>query len=308
LDLLLNDENKQIRKEASKLISKVAKIDSSYVKPFINELIQTLTSQDSSVRIVLIKSLLEIASVSPEIIPVQNMFDFLSDPDSFVRETNIKILGLIGFKNPLAIVDALLNKALIDEEWSVREAAVSSLGNIVAYIENKEYIIKKLVSLLDGEQSWVRRSSLIILSKIDEVNESNVPFKTFIKCLTSSDSNVREASAGLLFIYSSHINEIFNEIIPVLGDKVIEVRENVINSIVKIIHKIGLDQILSNLLKNLSDEGSIEVQQSIALILGRTALYENETIKKRAIALLKIRCEMSQDPIICNVLQKLKEG
>ncbi|MFX1488242.1 MAG: HEAT repeat domain-containing protein [Promethearchaeota archaeon] len=308
LDLLLKDENKQIQKEASRLISKVAKKDSSYVKPFINELIQALTSQESSVRIVLIKSLLEIASASPEIIPVQNMFNFLSDPDSFIRETNIKILGLIGYKNPSAIVDVLINRALIDEEWSVREAAVSSLGNIVPYIENKEYIIKKLVSLLDGEQSWVRRSALIILSKIEEVNESNVPFNTFIKCLTSSDSKVREASASLLFIYSSNINEIFNEIIPVLGDKVIEVRENVINSIVKIIHKIGLDQILSNLLKNLSDEGSIEVQQSIALILGRTALYENETIKKRAIALLKIRCEMSQDPIICNVLQKLKEG
>ena len=141
------------------------------------------------------------------------MFDFLSDTDSFIRETNIKILGLIGYKKPIVIVDVLINKALVDEEWSVREAAVSSLGNIVTHIENKEDIIKKLVSLLDGEQSWVRRSALNILSKIEEVDETYIPFNSLTKCLTSSDSKVREASASLLFIYSSQINEIFDKII-----------------------------------------------------------------------------------------------
>ncbi|MFX0149108.1 MAG: hypothetical protein ACFE8E_15345, partial [Candidatus Hodarchaeota archaeon] len=61
-------------------------------------------------------------------------------------------------------------------------------------------------------------------------------------------------------------------------------------------------------LKNLSDSGSLTTQQSIARILGRTAKYEEEMIKKRVIALLKVRCEMSQDPIICEVLTKLKEN
>jgi len=81
-----------------------------------------------------------------------------------------------------------------------------------------------------------------------------------------------------------------------------------VDTLVQIINKIGLSKILSRLLKNLSDERTLKTQQSIALILGRTARYEEENIKKRVIALLKVRCEMSQDPIICNTLTKLKES
>ena len=112
----------------------------------------------------------------------------------------------------------------------------------------------------------------------------------------------------MLNIYGSQVNEIFDEIIELLGDDVKEVRTSTINSFVKIIQEVGMNQILSKLLKNLSDEGTIEIQRSIALILGRTAMYEDEKTRKRVISLLKIRCEMSQDPIICATLQKLKEN
>jgi hypothetical protein len=149
---------------------------------------------------------------------------------------------------------------------------------------------------------------LIILSNIQEVNEDYVPFGILIRCLRSKDPKVREASANLLHIYSNQIDEIFDDIIVLLGDNVKEVRASAINSLVKIIQEVGMTQILSKLLKNLSDEGTIEIQRSIALFFGRTAQYEDEKTRKRIVSLLKIRCEMSQDPIICNTLQKLKEG
>ncbi|MHA2089144.1 MAG: HEAT repeat domain-containing protein, partial [Promethearchaeota archaeon] len=122
------------------------------------------------------------------------------------------------------------------------------------------------------------------------------------------DPKVREAAVGLLKIYTSNIEEIFDNIVDILGDHEKEVRTNIINSMVALIQKIGLTVILSKLLKNLSDTGSIEIQRSISLILGRTAKYENENIKKRVLSVLKIRCEMSQDPIICGTLQQLKES
>ena len=307
-NILQKEQNKQLKKEASKLISKIAKKDSNFVKPLISEFMQSIIQQESSVQIVLFKSLLEIAVVSPEIIPLKTIIDYLSDSDSFIRETNTKILGFIGYRNPLAVADTLINIALVDEEWIVREAAVSSLGNLIEHIEDKKNIIEKLVSLLGSEQSWVLRSALIILSKIEEVDETYVPFEILVKCLTSGDPKVREATANLLNIYSSQVNEIFDEIIELLGDNIQEVRTSTINSFVKIIQEVGMNQILSKLLKNLSDEGSIEIQRSIALILGRTAMYEDEKTRKRVISLLKIRCEMSQDPIICSTLQKLKDG
>jgi HEAT repeat protein len=308
INLIQNNEKKQIKKEASKLTSKIAKTKPRLIKSLMPELIQTLTEQESSVRIVLFKSLLEIAKSSPEIIPIQTISNFLSDPDSFIRETSTKILGLIGYRKPLFVTDNLMNRSLVDKDWIVREAGVSSLGVVIDHLEDKKRIIEKLATLLDGEQGWVRRSALLILSEIEEVDESYVPFEKLLKCLTNEDPKVREAAVGLLKIYSNHFGEIFDSIVEILGDDEKEVRRSMINGIVALTQKVGLNLILSKLLKNLSDTGSIEIQRSISLILGRTAKYENEKTKKRVISVLKIRCEMSQDPIICGTLQQLKES
>ena len=308
LELLKKDKNNQIKKEASKLISKIAKNEPSLVKPLISEFFSVLNEQELSVRIVLFKSLLEIAKTSPEIIPVNNTITFLSDKDSFIRETSAKILGFIGYKHPFAVGDALIGKSLKDDEWIVREAAVTSLGNIVDHIENKEKILEKIVALLEDEQNWVRRSAINILSNIKEVKSKHIPFEKILQSLKSIDPKIREASARLLTIYSNQIDNIFEEIICLLEDTSEDVRASTVNSLVEIIHEVGLNRILSKLLRNLSDEGSLETQRSIALILGRTAKYEDEKIKKRVISLLKIRCEMSQDPIICRTLQQLRES
>ncbi len=308
INLIQSNESNQIKKEASKLTSRIANKDPRLIQPLIPELINSLTEQESSVRIVLFKSILEISKSSPDIIPIQTISNFLSDSDSFIREISTKILGNIGYKRPMIVADNIIKIALVDEDWIVREAAVSSLGAIIDHLEDKKRIIEKLTVLLDGEQGWVRRSALMILSKIEEVDETYVPFNKLLNCLINEDPKVREAAVGLLKIYSSNIEEIFDNIVELLGDHEKEVRTGIINSIVNIIQEVGLNQILSKLLKNLSDTGSIEIQRSISLILGRTAKYENEKIKKRVISVLKIRCEMSQDPIICGTLQQLKES
>ena len=306
--LLKNDKNKQVKKKASLVISEAAKKDPRVIEPIIDEFFNIFNELELSVKIVLSKSILEIARNSPELIPVPNVLALLSDQDSFIRETSVKILGHIGYKLAGIVVDTLINKALIDKEWIVREAAASSLGRIVSHVENKEIIIEKLVSLMDDKQKWVRRSAVNILSNMSEVNSSHVPFEKLKKCIRSGDPNVREASARLIKIFSNQIEEILDIILLLLGDEVKEVRISSINSFVEIVQKMGLDRILSKLLQNLSDEGSLETQRSIALIFGRTVKYEDDSIKKRVISLLKIRCEMSQDPIICATLQKLKEN
>ena len=305
--ILQNDKNNQVKKKASGIISKIAQKDPSLIKPFIAEFFHTLTEQDSKVKIVLTKSLLEIAKISPEIIPIKDTLNLFGDKDSFIRETCVKVLGFIGYKLPLSVIDALINTALIDDEWIVREAAVSSLGKIIGHVDDKEKIIEKLISLLSDEQNWVRWSALNILSDIREVNGSHIPFNKLHEHLQSADPKIREASARLIGIYSNQIEEILDVIIFLLGDESKEVRTSMINSFVEIIREIGLNRILTKLLQNLSGKGSLITQRSIALILGRTVRYENEKIKKRVISLLKIRCEMSQDPVICGILQQLKE-
>ena len=129
------------------------------------------------------------------------------------------------------------------------------------------------------------------------------------KSLTNVDPKIREGCAKLLKIYGKEYNDkIGDDLLILLGDKVEEVRNTAINVVIDIINELGLEKILSKLLKNLSDETSIETQQSIAMILGRATRYSEENIKKRVIALLKIRCEVSQDPIICENLTKIRES
>ena len=260
-------------------------------------------------KITISKCLLEIARETPDIIPIPQIIKFLSDKDSFIRESAAKILGFIGNRSLEESIDVLFNIGLVDEDWIVREASVSSLGEIIDHIESKDLIIKKLVSFLEDEKSWVKRSAMNILTNIEEIKTSDVPLEKVLKNSKDRDPKVREASAGLLKIYGlEDISRVIDSIISLLDDESKDVRYKMVNEMVLIINKIGLITILSRLLKNLSGESSIVLQRSIALILERTARYETENIKKRVISLLKIRCEMSQDPIICEALHKIREG
>jgi len=309
LTILQKDKNQQIRKEASKILSKIATKDPEAIKPEISLILQSLNTQEATVKVSISKSLIEIAKKAPEIIHIGLLSELLSDQDSFIRESGVKIIGHIGYKSPNDALNILINKGLNDEDWIVREATVSSFGEIIDHIEKKELIINNLIPLLDDKKMWVRRSAMKILSNIKGIKASFIPFEKVSKNLNNNDPKVREASAGLLKIYGfQNIDGIFENILSLLEDESEEVRISMINSMVEIINNIGISQILSKLLKNLSDEGSIELQRSIAIILGRTAKYEDEKIKKRVISLLKIRCEMSQDPIICENLHKIRES
>ncbi len=309
LGIIKGENEIVLKKETAQLISKISKTKPLAIKPVIAELLQFLPEQELSVRILLTKSILEISKNLPDIIPVPLVLEYLSDSDSFIRETSVKILGYIGKTLPMAAVNALINQALIDEEWIVRDATVASLGKLIPFIEDKEVIIKNLASLMDDDKSWVRRSSMKILSTIKEISESEIPFGKVSENLLNEDPKVREGAANLLNIYSfEEIDNIFQNILSLLGDEVEDVRATTVDVMVKIIQEMGITKMLSKLLKNLSDESTIETQQSIAIILGRTVRYTDEKIKKRVISLLKIRCEMSQDKIICEILNKLREG
>ena len=307
IKLLRDNNDNDIKKGVSQLIAEISKINPLALKLVLVELFQLLPNQDLSVRITLTKSMLEISKTIPDMIIIPLTINFLSDSDSFIREIGVKILGYAGVKNPMVAVDALINKGLVDEEWIVRDATIESLGKNFQYIENQEGVIEKLVKLLDDDKSWVRRSSMNLLSTIEGIKASQIPFKKVSENLLNKDPKIREGAVKLLKIYSlDNIDRIFNNVLKLLGDESEEVRVTTVDVMVKIIQKIGISKILSKLLRNLSDESTIETQQSIAKILGRTVRYEDETIKKRVISLLKIRCEMSQDPIICEVLTKLK--
>jgi HEAT repeat protein len=203
--------------------------------------------------------------------------------------------------------DALFEKSINDRDWAVRDAAIKSLGKIINIVDEKEEIIKIIIPYIEDKSGWVSRSAMSLLSEIKDLDPIQIPFEKVINHLNNFDPKVRQGVAKLLSIYDNNIEKLFDYALVLLGDDNKEVRANMIDSIVKVIQKVGLKELISRLLQNLSDEASLRIQQSISLILERTVRYEDEKLKKRALSLLKIRCEVSQDPIICEVFNKLNE-
>jgi len=298
-----------IKNQSSKILTKVAKVNPKAIQPIIHNISALFEDQETSVKITLTKSLLQIAQESPHLINKEVIFGLFSEKDPFIRETATKILGEIGTEidNYKDIIDALLNKALIDEEWIVREAAVESLGKIIHQVKNKAFIVERLKPLLDDKKPWVRRSVLNLLSEVEEIEISDLPIDKIKENIDHKNDEVREASAKLLQKYDKEpIEPIFEKIISLLEDPSENVRNKMIASMVSIVRAKGLKNLLSDLLKYLSDEYSIELQQSIAKLLDRVAKYEEADIKKRIISVLEIRCKMSQDQIVCKALHNLK--
>ncbi|MBY9007132.1 MAG: HEAT repeat domain-containing protein [Candidatus Lokiarchaeota archaeon] len=310
VSILKRPKNPKLKKEIINILMNIGKIDSKHIKSIIPDLLDIFYEQEISFKITFVKSLIEIAEKTPDIINTETIIKILDDKDSFIRESITKILGKIGnnideYKKSIEII---LNKALIDEDWIVREAAVSSLGEIINKLEEKGFIIKKLIPFLDDNESWVRRSVLLILSDIKNIPSSEIPFQKILQNINHEDENVRQAAAGLLNIFDyNYLEEIFDKVLSLLEDPSEDVRNQIINVMIGVIKKEGIQKILPNLLKHLSDEFSIILQRSIALILGRTVIFYDEKIKKRVVSLLKIRCEMSQDETICKIYHQLKE-
>ena len=86
-----------------------------------------------------------------------------------------------------------------------------------------------------------------------------------------------------------------------------QVREQASRSLVVISKNMSISNIYSHTLKYFSDETDILLQRSIANALQRIVRYENAEIKNRLIGILKIRCQLSQDPELCRIWHELEE-
>ena len=126
--------------------------------------------------------------------------------------------------------------------------------------------------------------------------------------ISSEDPDIRSQLGNIL---SSFNSEKFEDIFPLIIDLMVDINPNVRNkassALVSISVNIPMKKFLPATLKYFSDETDILLQQSIALALKRIIKYESKEIKKRVIDLLKIRAEVSQDPVISKVLQDLKD-
>jgi len=146
-----------------------------------------------------------------------------------------------------------------------------------------------------------------ILSRLIESNKKDAlnlfTNKIFVNKLINDPDNQVQVEIFKLLALSEvtfPINLIFNKIYNCNKEIRAAAILNMKNLDIKSIKKILLT------IKHLSDDSSIQIQRSFALILQQTIKYEVKKIKKRVITLLNKSCKMSQDPIICKALHEIR--
>ncbi|MCP4760154.1 MAG: hypothetical protein GY870_00135, partial [archaeon] len=219
-------------------------------------------------------------------------------------ESVVKIIGNSGTQDPENAFN-MLKEMLHDEKFSVKNAAMEMFVKLGMASENKE-AINTVIELLDDNEKWTKMKALEVMIDLAKNKPKLVPMQKIKILIADNDSDIRGLVAKLLGAMTDFKN-IFPFIRELMIDKEKGVRDKASNALVSISSKISMKELLPETLKYFSDNTDILLQQSMALALKRIVKYENEVTKKRVIDLLQIRCNISQDAIICGVLNDLKQ-
>jgi HEAT repeat protein len=307
LPLWLSESSNKVKKELTKIFTLLAYSDPSVLKPLMPMIIKGLSDSNPSVRKSIAKMFAELAEKTPGLVPLSAVQTMFKDSESAVREASMNILCFIGQDIPKQSIE-LIKLGLNDAEWDVKNAAAEAIAKIGEHGENPE-IIAEIRKLLHDNSRWVRLKAIEIISKVLEKQKDIVSLTEVLAIVKQKDieETMLIASVKLLgVVAASNFDSAFPEMIGLLQHTNEKVREGMISGMAKLSGLIPLKDYVPKLLTYLSDETELIIQQSIALLLKKIVKYESEAIKSRVISLLKIRCQMSQDPIICEALSELQ--
>ncbi|MHA1339957.1 MAG: HEAT repeat domain-containing protein [Promethearchaeota archaeon] len=312
INAISTESNINVKNFFVKILEKIAESDVSLLMPFNNQIIKLLENQESSVRLAVLKLFATLSRYSTTSIPIENIVILFNDKDSFIREQAIKIIANLSSKLSKEQINSVylkLNELLNDKDWNVKNMALETLEKLGLSTGDKK-IINRIIELIDDPEKYTKIKAIEVVSNLIETHTDLIPLKTKIIPLVShKDADIRRSCTQVFAnIPQSLFTEIFPYLVQLMGDKESLVRESAQSALVKMSATVPLKEILPNALKYFGDEIDIEIQRSMALALKRILKYESKTLKNRLIEILKIRCEISQDPILCQVLQDLKES
>jgi HEAT repeat protein len=305
---MAKEKSSKVKKELIKFISGYGEKQPESIKKEIPNILMILEDEDPLIRLPALKMLIPIAKLKGVIIPLEPIVILLNDSDASIRETAIKVIRNLQNLNEQQIKTTfyMMKELLNDKEWSVRNAAMETIKDL-GISSGKTEVLDKIFELLDANEKYTKIKALELIGEITRTNPELIPFENKIKpLLKNNDSDIRAHSTEVLGSFNeTQFDMIFPSIIEMMMDKDDKVRESAQNALVNASAKISMSTLLPKTLQYFSDETPILIQESMALALKRILKYENKSVKKRLIDLLKIRSEISQDPIISQVLQEL---
>lgn len=308
INSMMKERSARVKKELIKFISGYGEKRPELIVKEITQILKILKDEDPLVRISALKMLIPIAKIKGVIIPFESIIVLLNDSDSSIRESAIKVIRNMQGLNDEQIkcIFYMMKELLNDRDWSVRNAAIDVIKTLGLSSKSPD-VLNKIFELLDSNEKYTKIKALEVIAEIAKTNPDIIPLENKIKkILKDPDSNVRGTCTEILGYYDEkHFELVFPLIIELMMDKDELVREHAQNSLVNISARVSMSTLLPKTLQYFSDETNILIQQSMALALKRVLKYENKAVKKRLIDILKIRCEISQDHIICQTLQEL---
>lgn len=249
LSRFTEDEDREVRRLTCEILTQVIN-NPNYSSRIIDVLERKVIDESWRVQIVAIRALLQ-----------STQFLFQEDSSYW-----IKVVGL--FWNTRAIVRKkvcetlplwisiteeknkifleMMENALNDENWEVRESAAFSLSKFLDLEEQHEEILQSIIRLIEDSHPEVRKTSCeIIVSRINAFNNKNEPIKIIIGLLNDLHPIVRKtAIKSLIILFKDINNEKFTDLIlkillKLLSDINREVRETAWNFLYEIMDQLN---------------------------------------------------------------------
>jgi len=269
----------------------------------ISDLNPLLRDEDRDLRKRAMSIVVEIAKISPSLIPLDLVRKFTEDSDTSIRELGAKVLQY--YTSTQRNLSLQLLKALLDDEkWIVRAAVIDTLIQSKSDILDPE-LIKKILSMMDQSDEWLSRKIIEFILHLGKLNTDYIPIETIHKLSIHPNPYIRKMI--LKNVELLDFDKAWDFLRILLEDTDTQVREQATRSLVRISKDMKISTLYSYTLHYFSDETNIILQQSLAKALQRIIMYESEEVRNRLIGILKIRCKLSQDPILCQIWHELEE-
>jgi HEAT repeat protein len=302
----LDSKNPKFKKELAKAVSFVASQQKETIKPLMPLITKGISDPDKSIRLTVSKLFIDLAEKAPEIIPFTTAKSLVVDTDPYVRENGLKVLAFTGNRYPKEAIPLLL-EALKETEWNIKTAAADAIGKISEKADNPE-ILGEIKKMLNDKEKWTRSKALEVLAKTMETQPNVLSLQDVLAMLTKEkDEEVLIQLAKVLGVAAAaDFQKALPYILKLLVDPRKSIRDGMIAGMVKLSLKIPMNVLVPSLLRYFSDDTEMLLQQSVALIMRRILRYESEDLRRRAVAMLKIRAEVTQDPVLSEVLIELQ--
>ena len=297
------------KKDIAKTVVNVVLAEPEKIKPFVGDLTKGLSEPDKTLRKTIAKLFVDLGEKIPSLIPLNAIKIMVADTDPNIRELGMNLIKAVGDQYPKESLQ-YLSAALKDKEWNVKNAAATAFGELGSKFNSPE-IFSQIKAMLKDPEKWTRMKALESIQKIVERKVKIMTIDEAYQLLGRKNEEELFLVAAAKILASVAADDFRRKLFPLLIKTLSypnpKVREALIGGMVKLLATQNQKKIIPDLLKYLSDETEMTLQQSIALLLKRVVKYESVELKNRLLSLLRIRCQMSQNSIICEVMTEIEK-